>query len=323
MIKNENEIMNQILISSWTKVEKIFFDLASNKTLSYKQSDLDASLSFLKYISFIDDDCNLSEIGRTYYTEKFVLADEEKSLEILYCALKETKSVQMICQIMWGKTKINKENILNLLYVEKVIDPSMKVDLGPFLSILNKCNIISYNKKSGLIKVLYNPQTENISAKSLFVAPGKPFTNIMHLRKILGDCDGYIWWLDKHFGSKGFEPLIEAVDANKVKDIKILAGNSNVNDQMKKDFKRFQTEMNDRGINVECRVLLDKNIFHNIHDRWIIANNVTYNVPPINSIYKGQYAEINITDKQPPFEKWWEVGTELVSGWNLIQNSKK
>lgn len=315
--------MTQILTYPWTKVEMVFFDIASNKTLPYKQSELDASVSFMKCISFIDGDCNLTEIGKAYYTEKFVLADEKQSLRILSCALKEIKPVQIICQIMWGKAKINKEHIQNLLYVEKMIDSSMKVDLGPFLSILNKCNIINYNKKTGLIKILYNPQMENISTKSLFIAPEKPFTNVMHLRKILAKCDGYIWWLDRHFEAKGFEPLIEAVDANKVKNVKILTGNSHANDKMRKDFKRFHGEMNGRGINVECRVILDKDISQDIHDRWIISNNAIFNVPPINTIFKGQYAEINITDKQPPFDEWWGTATELLSGWNLIQNSKK
>lgn len=315
--------MSQIPTHPWTKVEKVFFDIASNKSPSYKQSELDTSLAFLKHISFIDEKCNLTDIGKAYYTEKFVLSDEEKSLEILSCTLKETKPVQVICQLMWGKVNISKENIQNLLHVEKIISPSKKINLGPFLSILNKCSIISYSKQSGLIKILYNPQMDNISNKSLFISPEKPFTNVMHLRKILSDCEGYIWWLDRHFAAKGFEPLIESIDANKVQEIRILSGNSHVDENMKKDFKRFKEEMKRRGINTECRIILDKTIFHDIHDRWIISNNVTYNVPPINSIYKGQFSEINITDKQPPFEKWWISATELFSGWNKIQDARK
>lgn len=315
--------MNEILTYPWKKVENVFFDIASNKTPSYKQSEIDASLSFLKQISFIDEDKNITDIGRSYYTHKFVLGDEEQSLGILSCTLKETKPIQIICQVLWGKSNITKGNIQNLLHVEKIINPSNNVNLGPFLSILNKCKIISYDKKSGLIKVIYNPQIENVSAKSLFIAPEKPFTNIMHLRNVLAECNDYICWLDKHFGPKGFEPLIESVDANKVEHIKILTGNSHIDERMKKDFKRFKEEMKSRGINTECRVILDKGIFHDIHDRWIISNDITYNVPPINSIYKGQFSEISITDKQPPFEEWWDSATELFSGWNLIQNSRK
>ncbi|MDA0525798.1 hypothetical protein [Methanococcoides alaskense] len=315
--------MTQILTHPWTKVEKIFFDIASNKDLSYNQSELDTSLSFLKGIYFIDKNCNLTDIGKSYYTEKFVLADEDQAFETLSCALKKTKPVHMICQIMWGKTNISKDNILNLLHVEKILDSSKKVNLGSFLFILNKCNIISYDKKSGLIKILYNPLIENISTKSLFIAPEKPFTNVMHLRKILAECDGYIWWLDKHFGAKGFEPLVESVDANKVEHIKILTGNPHIDEKMKNDFKRFKEEMKNRGIDAECRVILDKGTFHDIHDRWIISKDLIYNVPPINSIYKGQFSEINITNKMPPFEKWWDSATELFSGWNHIQNSKK
>ena len=291
--------MTQILTHPWTKVEKIFFDVASNKELHYKHSEIDASLSFLKYISFIDKEYNLTDLGKSYYNEKFVLADEEEAVNILSCTLKETKPVQMICQILWGKNDITKENILNLLYVEKMINSSKKFNLGSFLFVLNKCSIISYDKKSGFIKVLYNPQMEDISAKSLFIAPEKPFTNVMHLRKILTKCNGYIWWLDKHFDSKGFEPLIESIDANKIDHIKILMGNTNVNQKMKKDFKRLNEEFNMRGIDIECRVILNKSNFHEIHDRWIITNDIVYNVPPINSIYRGQFCEINITDKIP------------------------
>ncbi len=155
------------------------------------------------------------------------------------------------------------------------------------------------------------------------LSPEKPYSNIRNLRLSLENCKTFIWWIDKHFSKKGFEPLAEIVDANKVQNIRILMGNSNVNDSMKKDYERFKSEMNNKEIEVECRVISDSSLLNKIHDRWVIAENVTYNLPPINTIYQNQFAEIKKTNISLPFDDWWDQGIELISGWNSILSAKK
>ena len=115
--------------------------------------------------------------------------------------------------------------------------------------------------------------------------------------------------------------MSDVVDGNQLNEIKILLGKtSNVNKRMKNDFVRFKKEMEIRGIKTECRVIVDNNLYHDIHDRWIISKDIVLNLPPINSIYKGQYSEIKKTEQIPPFNDWWGRGKDIIEDWQIISN---
>ena len=94
-------------------------------------------------------------------------------------------------------------------------------------------------------------------------------------------------------------------------------------ERTRRDFKRFKAELTLRNISSEIRVICDKNILKDIHDRWIMATNVCYNVPPINSIYMGQYSELVKTDNRPPFGEWWQKGLNILDDWNDIDKALK
>lgn len=303
----------------WSKIEFVIFSLGGRDYKPLKsQTDIDKAVSFLKSISFIDENKQLTEVGKNYYYNSLVLNDKNTAYEFLSGKLIELKSVQLICQILWGRLNIKKENIANLLYIEGIISSKENINIGPFIGLLSKCKIISYNKKNGYIQILFNPRSEK-QVNTSFLSPDTPYTNIRSFRNILEKCDGFIWWFDKQFSLKGFEPLSDIADGTKINEIKMLMGKtSNVNEKMKNEFNRFKKEMEIRGIKIECRVIIDKTLFHDIHDRWIISENVTYNLPPINSIYKGQYSEIKITEQIPPFNNWWEKGLDIVEEWGKI-----
>jgi hypothetical protein len=315
---NINKI-SEIPLIPWPKIEKILFSIGKGyRTDSPRKSDIDKALIFLESILFIDGDRQLTESGKKYYSHIFILNDQNSGYAFLSEKLKELKSVQLVCQVLWGREGLTKENIINLFYMEGVVNPTDKINLGPFISLLNKCKILSYDKKNGFIKILYNPINEG-EIKSSFLTPDTPYTNIKLLRNHLGNCHSFIWWWDKHFSSKGFEPLSDVVDGNQLNEIKILLGKtSNVNKRMKNDFVRFKKEMEIRGIKTECRVIVDNNLYHDIHDRWIISKDIVLNLPPINSIYKGQYSEIKKTEQNPPFSDWWERGKDIIEDWGII-----
>ena len=58
--------------------------------------------------------------------------------------------------------------------------------------------------------------------------------------------------------------------------------------------------MRHRGIGVEWRVLQISDI--DWHDRFILGRNEAWNVPPVNTLYKGDYSELTRTQR-PPFER--------------------
>lgn len=315
--------MSEVPTLPWKRIEEFFFELAQKGQIMHSGMNNNSdAFKFLNNIGFLDKDGKLTEIGRSYYFQKLILNKENEALELLSDSIKGLKCVQMICQIFWGRAGITKDNLISLLLIENFIDKGVKSDIGPLLSLLNKCKILSYDKKSGVIKILYNPKVESNEIKTTFISPQTPYTNVKNLRQILEATKKYIWWFDKHFSLKGFEPLSEVVDGNYVQEIRILTGNSNVNEKFKKDFERFQAEMNFRGIKAECKVIVNPSLYHQIHDRWLITENAAYNLPAVNTIYQNQYAEILKTENKPPFEDWWKEGKDLILNWSDIVNSK-
>lgn len=61
--------------------------------------------------------------------------------------------------------------------------------------------------------------------------------------------------------------------------------------------------------------------FHTI-DRFIIAENVEYNVPPFTTIVKGKLSEIKRTTNSIPFEDYWndKDSFDIVRDWTKIKS---
>lgn len=308
----------------WQAIERILYSIGKG-TNNMDQEHIigkekfHATLSYLQNISFITENNELTENGKNFYTELFVCNDEN-AYSILADSLKKTEAVQLICQILWGRKNLTKNNIYNLLLVERMIDEKIREDeLGSFLNILNKCKILKYRKNSGTMEILYNPKNNLEPPPTLFLSPDTPYSNIKALRETIRTCRKFIWWFDKHFSTKGLEPLSDELNGNIIDNIRLLSGIANINDKLRNDFQRFEKEMLKRGIKAELRVICNKESLNTIHDRWIISENICYNLPPINTIYQGQYAEIKPTKNIPPFENWWANSQNILLEWEEIK----
>lgn len=135
---------------------------------------------------------------------------------------------------------------------------------------------------------------------AMVIKPEEPFSNVVKLRRILRESEEFIWWADLHFHARALEELIETIDPAVVREVRILSGPANVDERAKRDFARFREEVQRKGITAEWRVLPGF-----AHDRFIISKNACYNVPPVNSLLRGSYAEVLETPNRPPFDDWW------------------
>lgn len=150
------------------------------------------------------------------------------------------------------------------------------------------------------------PQEAVPSRSVMVVKPEEPYSNVLRLRQVIRESEEYLWWIDLHFSARGLEELIYSVDPSLVKEVKILSGPANVDHRAKKDFKRFKEELTNKGISAEWQILQEFS-----HDRFIVSKNHCYNVPPINSLLRGQYSEISETPNRPPFEQWWSKSVSI------------
>ena len=72
-------------------------------------------------------------------------------------------------------------------------------------------------------------------------------------------------------------------------------------------YKDLKEELKSDGIKCELRVIIDNKLKADIHDRWIISENLCYNMPSTDTVARGQYSEAKRTENIPPFDEWWEI----------------
>ena len=146
------------------------------------------------------------------------------------------------------------------------------------------------------------------------IQPDRPFSNRAALRDVLRSAEGYIVWIDRHFSARGLEEIASAADEIAVKYVAILSGSANINDRARRDFQHFRHELQGRGITAEWHVMETPG--PSVHDRFIVSQHAVYNVPPINSLLKGDYAE-NLTDSQSSTVRgmvgWFAASRALIS----------
>jgi hypothetical protein len=177
-----------------------------------------------------------------------------------------------------------------------------------FLQTLNAAGIVAYSSKLQTARILA-PVPEEIAAVVRVVEPERPYSNVLALREILRSCEDYIHWAEPHLPRKALEPLSYEADAARISEINLLSGERSVDEATRKDFKRFAVEMKHRGITAEWRVFPHRGM--DWHDRFILGRRQAWNVPPLNTLYKGDYSEASRTPRRPPFDRWWAQGQPL------------
>ena len=322
-MKNDKK---RILLHPWKNCEKHFLNLVEGK----KADDIGgrAFAGFLREIQFLDESRNLTPKGQEYYHKKYIENNEDEATSILSDSLKASEPVVLITSVLWGCQGVSKHNIWRLLHLRGMIPTDTKPeDLRSYLMLLNRCNILDYSKKTNQITLKYNPRTETPrKTETRIIAPTTPYSNIRNLWECIRRCKEFLYWVDKHFSAKGLEPLAEELDGNAVKNVRMLLGNrANIDyERLRRDFKKFSAEMQGRGVKAECRVICDNKLLGDIHGRWIMGKDVCFNVPPINSIYKGQFDEIKLGENiQPLFIKWWAQALDIINDWQRIQPTLK
>lgn len=142
-------------------------------------------------------------------------------------------------------------------------------------------------------------------AKDAYLDPAKPFTNELALRKVIRSLSGRVLWYEQHMSRKNLEPLIEEIDPELVNEIRLLSGPANVTDKVKRAFESFAAEMQNKGVQAEWRIL-PADVSRDIHARVLFDDAAVWELPPLNSLYKGTVDSIRLS-KMPrdSFEVAW------------------
>ncbi len=145
----------------------------------------------------------LTEAGRSIFEALYIRRDgsEKEILRHLLLGFPPTVAIQ---QYLWGVADIDVEQVLTVLKTTGFWRYDSREPLTHFLDFLNYAEILSYNKKTRAVRVLVSPDTPR-APRNVFIDPARPFSNILWIKRILGECDGSIMWLDKHFQKEALE----------------------------------------------------------------------------------------------------------------------
>jgi hypothetical protein len=217
----------------------------------------------------------------------------------------------VICQLLANRPKVVRAVAETVLRSEGHGDGLTDRKLGALLALMSRAQIIEYAKREGTFRVLAKPLDEPELPGSIFISPDTPASNRIWLRRILGECNQFIFWLDKHFLPEGLDFMVEAADGARVGTVRVLslALEENKTRMAKRAYRDVARELRGRGIEFEWRFIESKEV-RDTHDRWIITSGRSWNVPNLNAIISGQRSEIsksrNTGELEVMFEAVWE-----------------
>ncbi len=177
--------------------------------------------------------------------------------------------------------------------------------------ILNKLNQLEDNVQSHDRKIRTIFEVINRQSEAKLLLPEKPFSNKKVVKDIISSCEKYIYWIDKYFSKAGLDWLSELLSTDKVKKIRILMLPEKADNKFTLLYDDLNKEFKTNGVKFEIRGITDKKLSSDIHDRWIISENLCYNMPSTDTVARGQYSEVKRTTNFPPFDKWWRKSQDI------------
>ncbi len=216
------------------------------------------------------------------------------------------QGVAMLSSVLNSKRaiKVNIAIIRVFVNVRKIVSANKEI-LTRFNRLENR--VESQDKR---IKTIFEVIHRQSEAKLL--SPSKPFSNKKAVRDIINHCTKYIYWIDKYFSKAGLDWLSESINVDKVKKIRILMLSDKVNKKFVSLYKDLKKELKSDKVKLEIKGIIDKKVSSSIHDRWIISENLCYNVPSTDTVARGQYTEVKQSNNFPPFDKWWRKSKDIV-----------
>lgn len=247
--------------------------------------------------------------------------DTSTATAILRRALLQMSPVIAVAQLLDGVAGRTRESVETVLRSQGFGDKLKDRDVGFFVTLLDRAEILRYNRSSGAVTVLVHLARETEPPASVFISPSTPFGNRVWLRRVLEEAAGELRWLDKHFTSAAFETIWEAVDGNVVSTVRILSlymQDPHAGKKSKRDYGNLKAELAARGVSLEWRVI-DSTLIRDTHDRWVIGDKTARNIPNVNAIFSGQHSELNLSTQHEElaavFQGYWDQSKPIEEAW--------
>lgn len=152
-----------------------------------------------------------------------------------------------------------------------------------------------------------------------YLTPAEPFSNDLAVRRIIRKLHGNVLWYEQHMDRKVLELLADELDLENVHELRLMSGPAHLTTKTKRAFERFATELENRGVPCDWRVL-SADAARAFHARVLTDDSQTFELPPLNSVLAGTVDSIR-TSQMPlgAFEKAWsEEAVSLLQLESLV-----
>ena len=163
----------------------------------------------------------------------------------------------------------------------------------PFLEARRR--LIAEIIREGFASIGSGPSESLAETTDTYLHPDTPFANDLAIRRIIRKLEGVVFWYEQHMPDKALEVLHDELQLDGVDEVRLLSGPANVTSKAKKRFERFSEELAGRGVECDWRVI-PKERAQALHARVIADDDEIYEVPPLNSIYKGTVDSIRASE---------------------------
>lgn len=297
-------------VKTWEQYEDMLRSAGERRLASTDEAE------FLIEIGLVTVGGALTETGQAYFDAAFINRDERAVVLALQIALRDYPPAQAISQRLFGVPRVDKSIVDSVLRNVGLGRDLTDRKLGTLLITLDRAEVIRYVRSKGELTVLVPPLDHGQVPSTVFVSRETPFSNVMWLGRVLKQCEGHIYWLDKHFQPVGLEALADVADGNRISEIRVLSLRLPDNSSSKavRAYRALKIELANRGIAFEWR-FVDSAIVRDSHDRWIIGSDSAYNVPDVGTVMSGNKSEMSASKSaerlNADFEGYWSQGQEV------------
>jgi hypothetical protein len=271
-----------------------------------------------------------------------IVFDESKKshMDHIFPKSKITKPIKnSILNMTWltDITNITKSNIMPKEYYSMICKKHFDGDEEKLKKVLSSHLIkgLTYDyllennfdkfldsRKEEILKAIANEmdiEYENKINSTTQTSPNTKFSNVRMLRNRVESCVGDLYYVDKYFSTLDFDIVHDGTADNNVETINILISKQKADEKMKSEFKRFKKEI-EKNRSIKCTMkVMSHETLNEIHDRYLIGSNITYNIVSGDVARRGQTGD-NLECERPSVEKWWNVSFDILDDWNKFQD---
>jgi hypothetical protein len=259
------------------------------------------------------DGGTLTGLGRRIVEDGLLKRRPDVSKELMAGAMASHPITKALVEGEWGQ-ELSRDQVVKILrYSCPETRAWNDADFTRVLDSPNYAGLISYSRKVRRVRVLSGAPASSPPAASAPVSPSTPYRNKRMLAQIVAGARRILYWFDPHFPRQGLEFIYAEAAVGTVQSIRILScGRSEATAAACDDYRRLRDEIKLRGTSLEWRALVDREDFTDKHDRWLLADDELWNLPPLKAILAGKWGTILRDESRPPLDDWWSAGVDVL-----------